>query len=224
MIPRRLVMLALLPLFAGCQSLSLPWAGDTPPQRPTERLQGELSRVDGNLQLRTCLGQRQLQVVDPSASGIREDAQLLLAGGAGPLFGDLRGSLVTTASGTEQLEVSRVYRLQSEGRGCAEADFRELLLRASGNEPGWSVRVTGHGMLLERTGEPPLALPYLEEQLPGGQASFSSEADLQRIELWVAPQYCVDSASGAVSHLGAELRVNGQKHKGCAYFGGARND
>lgn len=222
MIPSRLLPLLLLPLFAGCQSL--PWSDEATPPLATERVQGEITQVDGQLQLQTCRGQRQLQLLDPSASGLPEDAQLLLAGGAGPLFGDLRGELVSAPDSNDRLHVSRVYRLQAEGHGCAEPDFRDLVLRATGNEPGWSVRVSGQGMLLERIDQPAVALPYLEEQLPGGQASFSSEADRQRIELWVAPQYCVDSASGAISHLSVELRIDGQTLKGCAYYGGARND
>mgnify|MGYP006207232515 CR=1 FL=1 len=31
-------------------------------------------------------------------------------------------------------------------------------------------------------------------------------------------------ATGSVQHMSAELRVNGQVQRGCAYFGGARND
>jgi putative lipoprotein len=34
----------------------------------------------------------------------------------------------------------------------------------------------------------------------------------------------VDPANGSVQHLTAELRVNGQVQRGCAYFGGMRND
>ncbi len=217
----RFLLIALLPLFASCQSL--PW-GDATLPGATERLQGEITQVDGQLQLQTCRGQRQLQLLAPSATGFTEDAQLLLAESAGPLFGDLRGELLSAPGSDDRFNVSRVYRLQAEGHGCAEPDFRDLLLRASGNEPGWSVRVSGEGMLLERVDQPAIALPYLDEQLPGGQASFSSEADRQRIELWVAPQYCIDSASGTISHLSAELRIDGQTLKGCAYYGGARND
>jgi putative lipoprotein len=79
-------------------------------------------------------------------------------------------------------------------------------------------------LLLERPDQQALALPYLEEQLPGGQTNFSTEANDQRLELWVAPQRCLDSATGAVNHLTAELRLDGQTLRGCAYCGGARQD
>ena len=41
--------------------------------------------------------------------------------------------------------------------------------------------------------------------------------------LWVAPQRCVDGMSGAVNHLSAELRLDGQVLRGCAHFGAMRN-
>jgi putative lipoprotein len=215
------VLLILLPLFAGCQSL--PWS-DEPAAPPTERLQGEITQADGKLLLRSCQGQRSLELIDTGATGLPDDAQALLADGDQPLFADLRGSLVSQPDGAGQLQLSQVYRLQAEGPGCSANDFKQLMLRAGGHEPGWSLRVTSQGMLLERPDHPPLAVPYLEEQLPGGQASFSSEANSQRLNLWVAPQRCVDTATGAVTHLTAELRLDDQTLRGCAYYGGARND
>lgn len=218
----RVLLFALLPLFAGCQMLG---GSERATTQPTERLQGEISQSQGQLLLRTCQGQRQLELIDTAATGLPDDAQALFSDGAQNLFADVRGELISRPDGSGQLKLTRIYRLQNEGHGCSADNFQQLMLRASGNEPFWSLRITRQGMLLERPSHPPLALPYLEEQLPGGQTSFSSEADDQRLNLWVAPQRCVDSASGAVSHLSAELRLNdGQTLRGCAYYGGARND
>lgn len=219
--PLRLAPLFLLiPLFAGCQSLA--WQDDLPP-RPTERLQGEL-RVEGDqLLFRACQGERRLRLIDVSDSGLLDDAQALADDGGALLFVDVRGALVSQNS-EDRMEVSHVYRVQAEGPGCGTRDFRQLILAASGNEPDWSLRVTRAGMLLQRPGQPPLALPYLEEQLPGGQLNFSSEANEQQLDLWIAPQRCVDISSGTVSHLTAELRLDDRVLRGCGYYGGARND
>lgn len=141
-----------------------------------------------------------------------------------PLFGDVRGRLTSRIDGNSQLHLTDIYRLQSEGPGCKDREFNELKLRAAGHEPGWNVRITTSGMLLERQGQAPVAIPYLEEQLPGDQTSFSSEANSQRLDLWVAPQRCIDTATGAVSHLTAELRLDDQILRGCAYYGGARSN
>ena len=217
----RTLLFALLPLFAGCQSL--PWSTE-PSRQATERLQGEITRNDGTLMLRTCQGQRQVTLLDDADTGLPDDVMMLMTEGGKPLFGDVRGRLSTRGDGSGELQLTDVYRLQSEGQGCNTRGFKELTLRATGHEPGWNVRITTSGMLLERQGQDPLAVPYLEEQLPGGQTSFSSEANSQRLDLWVAPQRCVDGATGAVSHLTAELRVDEQTLRGCAYYGGARGE
>lgn len=217
---RLLLAVLLLPL-AGCQTF---FPDRTPAQPATERLQGEIRRVDGQLQFESCQGQRTLTLLD-GGTGLLEDAHALMAHEQDRLFADVRGSLSQTKpSGEGQLSLTRAYRLQQAGHGCNDENFKQLVLRASGHEPGWAVTVSARGMLLARQGESPVALPYLEEQLPGGQLSFTSEANAHRLDLWVAPQRCVDSATGAVSHLTAEFRVDGQTLRGCAYYGGGRDD
>lgn len=219
MSPHRLLLLALLPVFAGCQSL-----GQEPVTRPaTERLQGTLVRHDDRLLLQTCHGNQQVELVDNADGDLADETRNLWHEGAQTLFADVRGRLVPSANGSRQLRLTKLYRLQHEGHGCDVEGFRQLTLRASGNEPFWSLRITRQGMLLERPDQPPLALPYLEERLPNGQASFTSEAGDDSLSLWVAPQRCQDSASGAISHLSAVLQVGGQTLRGCAYYGGARN-
>ncbi|MBK3868046.1 hypothetical protein GFL09_10160 [Pseudomonas stutzeri] len=217
----RSLLIALLLSLAGCQSF---FADRNPPQVATERLQGELRRVDGQLQFQSCQGQRTLSLQEGTTS-LQDDAQALMTDQQQRLFADLRGTLShAQQEGPGLLALTRIYRLQREGHGCHEDSFKELILRASGHEPGWTLSVTTRGMLLVRPGESPIALPYLEEQLPGGQLSFTSEANEHRLDLWVAPQRCIDSASGTVSHLTAELRLGSQTLRGCAYYGGGRDD
>ncbi|WP_407296399.1 COG3650 family protein [Stutzerimonas zhaodongensis] len=221
MIAPRVLLLSLLPVFAGCQSLRL---DNEPPPQPTERLQGTITQRDGALHFSACQGRRNLVLLDSGATGLPDDARALIAGSNQPLFADIRGRLKSQTGDSGQLHLTQVYRLQAQGRGCNDDAFSQLLLLASGHEPGWSVTITGSGLLLERSGQPAVALPYLQEQLPSGQTSFSTEANNQRLDLWVAPQRCLDSATGAVSHLTAELRVNGQTLRGCAYYGGAHQN
>lgn len=219
----RVLSIALLPLFAGCQLL--PPHADQP--RPSsQRLQGELSQSKGQLVLRPCGEQRSISLINDGNSSVAHDAAQLLNDGPAPLFVDLSGQLTASpsAGNDEQLQVTKVYRIQREGLGCTDPEFKRLILRASGNEPDWSLNITGQGLVLFRPGQQPLALPYLEEQLPDGRFNISSEANGQRLDLWIAPQHCSDSMSGAAQHLSAELRLDGQVMRGCAYFGGARNN
>jgi putative lipoprotein len=218
----RFLIFALLPLFAGCQLFSV---YDSTPAAPVQRLQGKLTQADGRLLLTTCGEQRHIALINDGSSDIAREAGELFADGQDSLFVDLLGTLSgSQAAGLDgELRPSEVYRLQGEGPGCHEPGFERLLLRASGHEPDWSLGVSGQGLVLLRPGQQPLALPYLEEQLPEGRFNISSEANGQRLELWLAPQRCVDSMSGTVQHLSAELRINGEVQRGCASFGGARN-
>ncbi|GAB3373690.1 COG3650 family protein [Azotobacter armeniacus] len=219
----RTLLYCLLPLLTGCQL----FAGENrAPKVEQVRLQGELSVRDGDLLLRPCDEQRRFVLVDAGDLGLAEEVRGLQGGGSDPLFADLRGILGASDKPAVdgRFELNRLYRLELGGRGCQDPDFRRVILRATGNEPFWSVSVGTRGLLLQRPDQPPLALPYLEERLPGGALNLTSEADGRSLQLWVAPQRCVDSMSGAVHHLSAELRLHGEVQRGCAYFGGGRED
>ncbi|TDF82740.1 COG3650 family protein [Pseudomonas sp. H9] len=218
-----LLLVALLPLFAGCQLLA------EKPQTETTagmtRMQGELSAKGGQLLFKPCSESRYFAVVDSGNTGLLQEASAL-ANEPGTLFADVGGNLSTSqiAGNDGQLNVQRLYRVEHSNSACSDPNFKRLTLRAHGNEPDWDLKASGKGMVLTRPGVPELAVPFLEEQLPDGRYNLSTEANGQRVDLWVAPQRCVDSMSGAVSHLSAELRVDGQTMRGCAYYGGSRSD
>ncbi|NBA94611.1 COG3650 family protein [Pseudomonas sp. R5(2019)] len=218
---RSLLFVALLPVFAGCQMFaekptSVSTAGMT-------RMQGELKGEGGQLVFQPCSEGRRFVVNDTGNTGIVQEVADLAGK---PLFVDLRGSFAASSTGGNdgQLNLHQFYRLERSASACSDPNFKRLTLRASGHKPDWTVKASGKGMVLEREGQPPLALPYLEEQLPEGRFNLTSEANDQRIELWAAPQRCVDSVTGSVQHLSAELRVNGKPQRGCAYYGGSRDD
>jgi len=220
---RSLLFVALLPLFGGCQLLEAPrqsasHAGQT-------RMQGELTAADGKLVFQPCQEQRRYIVNDTGGTSVLQQAATL-ADDNGKLFADLRGRIVSSASaGTgSQLDVEQLYRLEPSGTACDDADFKRVILRATGHSPEWTLAATGKGLVLDREGQPPLAVPYVEEQLGDGRFNLGTEANGQKVELWVTPARCVDSKTGSVQHMTAELRVNGQVQRGCAYFGGARDD
>ncbi len=212
-----------LPLFAGCQFFGGP--ASPPPSDKGVRLQGTLTHQADAWVFTPCQEQRRFVVREGSETTLGQDAGPLADAGA-PLFADLRGTLAASRmEGLDgELKLSRVYRLQREGKGCDDPNFPRLLLHADGHQPDWSVSVGKQGLMLERSGEPAQALPYMEEQLPDGRFNLSSEANGARVELWIAPQRCVDRPSGSVRYLQAELRVNGERLRGCGYFGAARDE
>ncbi|QXI24013.1 hypothetical protein HU724_006980 [Pseudomonas iranensis] len=215
-VARSFVLVALLPMFAACQLFdgqreSVSHAGQT-------RMQGQLTAADGKLMFQPCQDQRQLVVNDIGGTSVLQEAATL-ADEQGKLFADVRGKV----SG-DRLDLGQLYRVERSGTACDDPNFKLLILRAAGHGPEWNVKISGKGMVIERDGQAPLAVPYVEEQLGDGRFNLSSEANNQRIELWVAPQRCVDSSTGSVQHMSAELRIDGQVQRGCGYFGGARND
>lgn len=219
----RFLLFALFPLFTGCQVYTgLP----DEPVNPEVRMQGELSVVNNRLQFRPCQEQRHFVLEDSGDTGLLQESVNLLNRGKGTLFADLKGQMeASKVQGTDgQINLTKLYRVQREGQACNDLNFKRLTLRASGHEPDWVLNASGKGLVLERPGQEALVLPYLEEQLPEGRFSLSSVANGQHLELWIAPQRCVDSMSGSVQHLSAELRLNGKVQHGCAAYGGARQD
>ncbi|MHB2246559.1 COG3650 family protein [Pseudomonas fitomaticsae] len=215
-VARSLIVVALLPLFAACQLFD--GARESASHVDQTRMQGQLTAADGKLVFQACGEQRQYVVNDIGGTSVLQEAATL-ADQQGKLFADVRGKITG-----DRLDLTQLYRVERSGTACDDPNFKQLILRAAGHGPEWNVKVSGKGLVIDREGQPPLAVPYVEEQLGDGRFNLSSEANNQRIELWVAPQRCVDSSTGSVQHMNAELRIDGKVQRGCGYFGGSRND
>ncbi|QXZ12993.1 hypothetical protein KVQ82_23385 [Pseudomonas sp. AO-1] len=215
-VARSLIVVALLPLFAACQLLDGP--RESASHVGQSRMQGQLTAADGKLVFQPCGEQRQYVVNDIGGTSVLQEAATL-ADQQSKLFADVRGKIAG-----DRLDLGQLYRVERSGTACDDPNFKLLILRAAGHGPEWNVKVSGKGMVIDREGQPALAVPYVEEQLGDGRFNLSSEANNQRIELWVAPQRCVDSSTGSVQHMSAELRIDGKVERGCGYFGGSRND
>lgn len=213
---RYLLLNFCLILLSACQLW--PFDSSAAPSKPEVRLQGELSQTNGALQFKTCRTQQIYRLEDSASLGLRRDIDQLMENGK-PLFADLRGTEKTTGP-QKTLQVKQILRLQSEGLGCADQDFKRSLVVASGHEPEWQARVSSRGLLIERMGETPFIAPYMVESVPGGGTSYATEANGQKVELWIAPTRCLDSMSGTVMGHSAELRFNRDILRGCAYPGG----
>ena len=219
-VARSLLLVAMLPLFAACQLLDGP--DESASQSGQTRMQGQLTAADGKLLFQPCNEQRSYVINDTGGTRVLQEAATL-ANARGKLFADVRGRIVADGA-DNRLDLQQLYRVERSGSACDEPDFKKLILRAAGHGPEWNVKVSAKGMIIERAGQPPLAVPYVEEQLGDGRFNLSTEANKQHIELWVAPQRCVDSKTGSVQHMSAELRIDGKVQRGCGYFGGSRDD
>jgi putative lipoprotein len=222
--PRLLLPMSLLAaVLAGCQSTP---SDDVASSKALQgvRMQGDLRLANDQLLFRPCQEHRFFQISDVNNTSIINDAHELTAdSGANSLFADLRGKMKSGGSAGSDgvFAVSEVYRMQYTGPGCSDPNFKRITLRATGHTPEWGVMVSGQGMVVASNDRSQQALPYLQEQLPDGSRSLSTEANGERVELWVRPQRCVDSDTGTLQSLQAELRINGKSMSGCAHYGGA---
>lgn len=145
----------------------------------------------------------------------------LLAQAPQEIFADISAYIDTT---TQHLIPTQRYRLQTQGPACNDPDLARLQLRASGNEPFWSILQTPRGLIFNQIDQASIALPYIEEEeLGNGRFYISSEANEQNLKLWITPKQCIDSMSGTLYHLQAKLQWNQETLTGCATFGGLRN-
>ncbi|MCF4998004.1 hypothetical protein GIW70_25235 [Pseudomonas syringae] len=215
-VARSLMVVALLPLFAACQLLDGP--RESASHVGQTRMQGQLMAADGKLLFQPCGEQRNLVINDIGGTSVLQEAATL-ADEQGKLFADVRGRIEGNS-----LDLTQLYRVERSGTACDDPNFKLLILRAAGHGPEWNVKVSGKGLVIDREGQPPLAVPYVEEQLGDGRFNLSTEANNQQIELWVAPQRCVDTSTGSVQHMSAELRIDGKVQRGCGSFGGSRDD
>ncbi len=186
--------------------------------QPTLRLQGTLSFTDEQWLLQPCNTQESYILL--ATKELSEELSALASEAPNGLFADLRGLL--DASQQRFTPIQR-YRLQIEEHGCNDPDFARLLIRASGNEPFWSILQTPKGLIFNQIDQPAIALPYIEEQLPDGRFHISTQANEQNLQLWITPQQCTDSMSGTVYHLSAQLQWNKQTLHGCAAYGALRD-
>ncbi len=186
--------------------------------QPSSRLQGNLTHNGENWLFKTCTTD-DIYTLETSIE-LNDEFNNLLAEAPDGLFADLSGEIDTQH---ERFTVSKRYRVQIEGYNCNDPDFERLLLRASGNEPFWSILQTPRGLIFNQIDQPTIALPYIEEQLPDGRFHISTQANNQNLQLWITPQRCTDDMSGSVYHLNTQLQWNQQTLHGCAAFGALRD-
>lgn len=118
--------------------------------------------------------------------------------------------------------VKQLNRLTIDpNKGCQEDDYNRVVVRAIGKNPLWVTSIAPKGLVLERVNQSPLVLPYVDERLPDGQMNFATEANGQKIQLWAAPERCIDDETGDIYSMRTILTINYQTQQGCGYLGKA---
>lgn len=88
--------------------------------------------------------------------------------------------------------------------------------RAFGNEPFWSLRISGDDVIFDRLGELPQAYTTRPPTTTGNRLDWSLDGDGGRLEVAIIEQGCGDTMASRNYPYTAEVRVQGRLYRGCA--------
>lgn len=215
-------LLLSLILLTACQQnevKSTPFVAQT-------QLRAVLTQQDGQWFATDCTSgsKERFQLIDDVNFAM--DANHLITKTKGSLFIDAIGIVNNkpTLNSAGSFTVKQLNRLTIDpNKGCKEDDYNRVIVRTIGKNPLWVTSIAPRGLVLERLDQAPLVLPYVDERLPAGQMNFATEANGQTIQLWVAPERCIDEETEDVYGMRAILTINYQTLQGCGYLGKSSN-
>lgn len=177
--------------------------------------------LEGEPVIARCGSGEELPVDGPALPDLL-DLHTGLAPGVEPLEGvfvEVLGTVVEGPRGPE-VDALEVRRAAWEGGGCGDTPA-DLAFQASGTEPFWSLTVLGE-TLVWRTPEGETTLdhggPYRMER-GGWQVDGEGEGGTALTARFY-PEPCQNAMSGAWFHMTAEVELDGEEYRGCAYSGG----
>lgn len=143
-----------------------------------------------------------------------------------PIYTELRGEFepappeVVREGFDVRFALTELRRAYPTGEGPDCGENLAFIFRAFGNEPFWSVKVSGNGIAVTRPGddEPPW-FPHVDPILERGATRYISRKGERSIDVLIKAGRCRDTMSGAYFNLGAEVRLDGKTYTGCAMRG-----
>lgn len=190
---------------------------------------GTVVFASGGLLFTPCGAQTRYWVVDETREQELERIHRELAPQGEPLFVDVHGfigpppDVAVRARIERALSMTEVRRAAPLGPQCAE-DLARFEVRARGTDPAWSLEVSRERVSFRRDGGDEQAFPYAQPVASGGGLLYAVRLDgppPRAIGVLVRRERCVDPASGAIYSLSAEVGVDGETFKGCAWAGEA---
>jgi uncharacterized membrane protein len=159
--------------------------------------------------------QQRIAMLEPQAQGMLDG---FLSGGAHEFAVDGWGDLV----GMDKVHVTTLERIGPavEGGGCDERGGGAAF-RAHGNEPFWSLDVTGGELVLARPDQPELRGKATELTETHGIRSYSATTPAGLLTVRLSPATCNDGMADGMFAWRAEATLASEKFTGCAYSGDA---
>lgn len=174
---------------------------------------------------RSCDDQAELWLVDEADGAL---TQLLTESGSAEFYVEAYGErgpvpealkAAKGSAGIFTLEQLLYAAPATEARGCAEASD-DFAVAARGNEPFWSVTVSGITMLWKEP-ETPGGITFNELSAEGAEGTVIYQAALgdRKLQLVIEQRPCRDSMSGDFFAFTAKADLDGKEFKGCARVG-----
>jgi len=116
--------------------------------------------------------------------------------------------------------VDKVLYAAGEGFGCS-LELDSIHYRASGNEPFWTLLLTGSAIELIRMGEAGRTWNEIQSRSTDSGVTYVGEASGSNVAVTISQEPCRDSMSGAFFAYRATVVVSGETLDGCALRGAA---
>jgi uncharacterized membrane protein len=187
---------------------------------PVARFVGHLVYGHESREFVTCGGQR-YWVADASGGDLRRTYEAMIGAPYQPLFVEVSGSrfpapeTAFAAAYEEQLRVTALYRVETEGPECA-LDLAGARFRASGVEPFWHVDVGSDRLRFSRLGQAPISVAIEAREAEGTRRIWRGQLDAGALMLTLEEGRCIDPMSGSVFAYSATLSLDGRAFYGCA--------
>jgi uncharacterized membrane protein len=97
-----------------------------------------------------------------------------------------------------------------------QAAAAEAGWRAFGNEPFWSLRISGTSVIFDRVGELPQSWDMHPPEMSAKRPAWSLDSDAGRLEVVIGETRCGDNMASWNYPYTAEIRFRGQLYRGCA--------
>jgi uncharacterized membrane protein len=208
--------------FSCCPTgfLTLHWQWNDDQLEPVVRLAGRLIFGHEAREFESC-GGRRYWVADATGGDLQRTYEASIGTAYQSRFVEVLATRLPEANGAfaasydEQLRVTDLLRLETEGPGCS-LDLGGAQFRALGVEPFWHLDVDTRALRLSRLGQASLTFAISAIESNATTTVWRAQDESDTLILTVEKARCTDSMSGSLFAYTAEVRLGGEMLSGCA--------
>ena len=199
---------------------SLRWQWIDGQLEPVVRLAGRLVYGHEAREFESCEGRR-FWVMDATGGDLQQTYEASIGTAYQSRFVEVlairlpKSDAAFAAPYDEQLRVTDLLRLETEGPGCL-LDLGGAQFRALGVEPFWHLDVDSRTLRLSRLGQAPLTLTTSAIESNTSTWVWRAESESDTLTLTLEMARCTNSMSGSLFAYIAEVRLVGETLSGCA--------